>query len=111
MGSDPDDYSDVTSMRAMIDALDSRRAVLDTPHLVDRFTRLFEGPVEVTPPRRQRLLGPTEFWGHQTRDCIRTRATKRVSVHTLNQHVRRPAYAPVLCCESEEPRTQRLITP
>ncbi|HEX3842162.1 MAG TPA: dienelactone hydrolase family protein [Acidimicrobiales bacterium] len=29
MGSDPDDYSDVTSMRAMIEALDFRRAVLD----------------------------------------------------------------------------------
>jgi hypothetical protein len=39
---------------------------------------------------------PTDFWGHQTRDCIRTRATKRVIVHTLDQHVRRPAYAPFL---------------
>jgi carboxymethylenebutenolidase len=29
MGSDPDDYSDVTSMRAMIEELDFRRAILD----------------------------------------------------------------------------------
>ena len=47
-----------------------------------------------------------DFWGHQTRDYIRTRTTKRVSSHTLDQHVRLPAYAPVLCCV-----THSLITP
>jgi hypothetical protein len=37
--------------------------VLGHTHLIDRFTRLFEGPVEVTPPRQAAITGANRFLG------------------------------------------------